>query len=366
MKAIGVFPKAREVRIVDHPEPVLSGPDDVRLRILEVGVCGTDREICEFQFGEAPAGSDYLVLGHEALAEVVETGPAVTRVRRGDLVVPMVRLPCPRTSCPACRVGRQDFCATDEFLEHGIRRAHGFMTAQVVEREAYLVPLPRRLEAVGVLIEPLTIAEKALLQVEAVQRRLPWERPTPMGLGQSAVVLGAGPVGLLGAMALVARGYRTSVLARSPEDTPQAGLAKAIGAVYVSTGGLSTAQVAERIGPIDLVYEAAGAVQASFDLLAHLATNGVFVFTGVPGLHAPLTVDAERIMRNMVLQNQVAMGTVNAGRDAFETAVQDLGVFEQRWPGVLRGLVTGRYGIQDYRELLLKKPPGIKNVFSFR
>ncbi|HYE98404.1 MAG TPA: alcohol dehydrogenase catalytic domain-containing protein, partial [Planctomycetota bacterium] len=288
MKAIGVFPGARQVRIVDHPEPAITSPDEVRLRILEVGVCGTDREICEFQFGEAPAGSDYLVLGHEALAEVVEVGASVTRVKRGDLVVPMVRLPCARTSCSACRVGRQDFCLTDEFLEHGIRRAHGFMTAQVVERERYVVPLPKRLEDVGVLIEPLTIAQKALLQVQDVQRRLPWEHAAPMGRGQNAVVLGAGPVGLLGAMALILRGYRTSVLARSPEDAPQAVLAKALGAQYLSTRGLGYDEVAKKIGPIDLVYEAAGAVQSSFDLLAHLGTNGIFVFTGVPGLHAPM------------------------------------------------------------------------------
>src|SRR6185295_2781712 len=135
MKAVGVSIAKREVRLIDHPEPKLVRPDDVKIRIREVGVCGTDREICEFKFGEPPAGSQHLVLGHEAVGEVVEAGNAVKDLRPGMLVVPMVRLPCEIPACAACRADRQDYCSTDTFEEHGIRRSHGFMTEQVVERE---------------------------------------------------------------------------------------------------------------------------------------------------------------------------------------------------------------------------------------
>src|SRR5262245_48866997 len=115
MRAVAVHPKTRSVHLVDHPEPRIERPTDVKVRILEVGVCGTDREICAFEYGTPPAGSDYLVIGHESLGEVVEVGTKVTRVKKGDLVVPMVRRPCTIDTCRACRSERQDFCYTGEF-----------------------------------------------------------------------------------------------------------------------------------------------------------------------------------------------------------------------------------------------------------
>jgi threonine dehydrogenase-like Zn-dependent dehydrogenase len=356
MKAVGVFPGERAVRIVEHPEPAIAAPDEALVRVLEVGACGTDREICDFQFGEPPAGAPYLVLGHEGLGEVVQVGKGVRSLKPGDLVVPMVRLPCDVPSCGPCRRERQDFCLTDTFPEHGIRRAHGFMTEAVVDREKYLVPVPRALRDVAVLVEPLTIAEKAIFQVVDVQKRLPAEP------GRKAVVLGAGPVGLLGAMALIVRGYETFVFARSPGDTPNARLAASIGATYVSGSQTDFDGLARRLGSIDLIYEAAGAVKPAFELLEHLGTNGICVLTGVPSL-SPVSAEVQRVMRNMVLKNQAVIGTVNAGRDAFEAAIRDLGVFQARWPDALLGLITGRFRLDDFRGLLLDKPAGIKSIF---
>lgn len=358
MKAVGVFPGSREVRLVDHPEPRLEAADQVKVRVLEVGACGTDREICAFQFGESPAGAPYLVLGHEGLGEVLETGKGVSRLRPGDLVVPMVRLPCDVPGCRPCRRERQDFCLTDTFPERGIRRAHGFMTERFVDFETFLVPVPRVLRDVAVLVEPLTIAEKALFQIAEVQRRLPYEA------GRTAVVLGAGPVGLLGAMAFVSRGYETFVFARSPGDTPNARLTASIGATYVSGSTTDFATLARRVGNIDLIYEAAGAVRPAFELLEQLGTNGVCVLTGVPALEPAVGVNVERLMRNVVLKNQAVVGTVNAGRDAFEAAIRDLEVFLKRWPEPLRGLVTGRFRLEEFRRLLLDKPAGIKSIFT--
>lgn len=356
MKAVGVFPGERALRIVDHPEPDIAAPDEALVRVLEVGVCGTDREICDFQFGEPPAASPYLVLGHEGLGEVVKVGKGVRGLKPGDLVVPMVRLPCDVPGCGPCRRERQDFCLTDTFPEHGIRRAHGFMTEAVVDLEKYLVPVPRALRDVAVLVEPLTIAEKALFQVVDVQKRLPAEP------GKKAVVLGAGPVGLLGAMALIARGYEAFVFARSPGTTPNARLAASIGATYVSGSETTFDALARRLGNIDLIYEAAGAVKPAFELLKHLGTNGICVLTGVPAL-SPVSSEVQDIMRNVVLKNQAVIGTVNAGRDAFEAAIRDLEVFLKRWPDALRGLISGRFRLDDFRRLLLDKPAGIKSIF---
>jgi threonine dehydrogenase-like Zn-dependent dehydrogenase len=368
MKAIAVHPKSRTLGLVDHVEPVLRDDHDVALRILDVGVCGTDREICAFEYGLPPAGSDFLVIGHESLGEVTEVGAAVTRVRPGDLVVPMVRRPCAVESCQACRADRQDFCYTGLFTERGIGGAHGFMTERVVDHEKYMNVVPRELRDVAVLTEPLTIAEKALAQIEDVQLRLPWAceiRPgKAAGHCHTAVVLGAGPVGLLGAMALAASGFAAFVYSREPAPNPKSELVESFGATYVSSEMTSPERLAAQVGNIDVVYEAAGASSVAFELMRVLGTNGVFVFTGVPGRKAPISLDADLLMKRLVLNNQVVFGTVNANRDAFEAAIEHLAEFRQRWPEALRALITGRFPIERHAELLCGASQGIKNVIA--
>jgi threonine dehydrogenase-like Zn-dependent dehydrogenase len=369
MKAITVTPRSRSVQLIDHAEPSIGGPTDVKLRILEVGVCGTDREICAFEYGTPPAGSDYLVIGHESLGEVVEVGPRVSRVRVGDLVVPMVRRPCAHESCLSCRAERQDFCYTGDFRERGIKERHGFMTEYVVDDERYMNVVPRELRHAAVLVEPLTIAEKALAQVWQVQQRLPWACPVVPGRAggncHRAVVLGAGPVGLLGAMALAAADFETWVYSREAAPNPKSELVESIGAHYVSTADHSIDDLAEAVGNIDVVYEATGASKVAFEMMHALGANAIFVFTGVPGRKAPIEIDSDTIMRNLVLKNQVVFGTVNADRAAFESAIRDLGVFAKRWPRALGGLITRRAPIDEYAGLLTGQGFGIKNVIAF-
>lgn len=240
------------------------------------------------------------------------------------------------------------------------------MTELAVEDQRFLHRLPGRLRDVGVLIEPLTIAEKALIQLGAVQYRMPWTgRSAPDGNGQRAVVLGAGPVGLLGALALLARGFDTWVYSREPPAGAKARWVESVAAHYVSSAVTPPAALAEHLGNIDLVYEATGAASVSFEVLKALGVNGVFVFTGVPGRRWPIEVDAGVIMRNLVLDNQLVFGTVNAGPDAFEAAIDDLGTFDQRWPAPLRSLITGRHPPEDVEGLLLGPRRGIKQVVAF-
>src|SRR5262249_54860383 len=170
MRAVCVFPTTQTIKVIqDHPEPKLERESDVLLQMLEIGVCGTDREICRFDYGTPPVDSPYLVIGHESLAKVVRTGSAVKGLKEGDLVVTMVRRPCPHAYCRSCRAGRQDFCYTGDFTERGIKRRHGFMTEYVVDEAQYMHVVPADLREIGVLVEPLTIAEKALIQVWDVQ-----------------------------------------------------------------------------------------------------------------------------------------------------------------------------------------------------
>lgn len=366
MRAVAVVPGQREVHLVQHARPQITAPNQLRIRSLEVGICGTDREICAFVYGSPPDGCDYLVLGHESLGQVVEAGSAVSGFKPGDLVVPSVRRPCPHSHCGSCRDDKQDFCFTGDFTERGIKMTHGFMTEQYVEEEKYLAYVPPEIRDVAVLVEPLTVAEKGLAQMWQVQRRLPWvDTGLPeerRGAGKTAVVLGAGPIGILGAMALVARGFKTYVYSRSKAPNPKSELVESFGVQYISAEEVSTDQLADHVGNIDLVYEAVGKAKVSYDVLRVLGLNGVFVFTGIPAPRPAIGIDADIIMRNLVLKNQAVVGTVNADADAFAGAIRDLGVFLKRWPGALKSIITGRHKLDSYRELLLGKVNGIKNV----
>jgi glucose 1-dehydrogenase len=358
MKAVAVFPAKHEVHIIDHPEPALTSPTQAKMRVLDVGICGTDREIVSFEYGTPPAGFEYLVIGHESLSEVVEVGPRTSKVKLGDLVVMTVRRPCGNPTCAACREGRQDYCFTGDYTERGIKQLHGYMTEFVVEEERYLSVVPRALRDVAVLVEPLTIAEKSLEQLSFVQKRLPW------GERHRAVVLGAGPVGLLGAMALRIAGFEVSVYSRSHGHSDKNEIVNAIGAQYIAAEDHSVDEMAKIAGPIDVVYEAVGASSLAFDVIAHLGPNGVFIFTGVPGRKGPIEVDTDFIMKDVVLNNQVILGSVNAPPHCFASAISHLGSAMERWPDAVQKLITGRYPIAQALQPLTTDVGGIKNVVA--
>jgi threonine dehydrogenase-like Zn-dependent dehydrogenase len=356
MRALAVFPKTKQVRVIETPHPRPVTGNEVLLRILEVGICGTDREIGAFHYGEPPAGSDHLILGHEALAEVVETGPEVTAVRVGDLVVPTVRRPCPHRQCTPCRAHRQDFCVTGDFVERGIKEAHGFLQEYVVEEDEYLVRAHRKLADVAVLTEPLSIAAKAAEQGAAIQQRLPWERPRVRGL-----VLGAGPVGLLGALSMVVGGFDTFVYSREPTTGERAKIASNLGATYVSGSEVPLEKFAEKVGAMDVIYEAVGISSVGFDALGALGPNGLLVFTGVPAPGKPRPVDTDTLMRDLVLKNQLLFGTVNAARSAYETALHELEQGMFLFPEAVRSLITHRVPIEEAPALITGRG-GIKQV----
>jgi threonine dehydrogenase-like Zn-dependent dehydrogenase len=171
-------------------------------------------------------------------------------------------------------------------------------------------------------------------------------------------------VGLLGAMALVNYDFDTYVYSREPSPNPKSQMLESIGAHYISSEKISPAMLPEQIGNIDLVYEATGASSLSFEMMKYLGANGIFIFTGVPGRKAPIQVDTDLIMRNLVLKNQVVFGTVNAARETFEAAIRDVGIFLKRWPDAIRSFITGRFSMEAYADLLLGRSTGIKNVIQ--
>jgi glucose 1-dehydrogenase len=366
MKALAAFRDDRAVRVIDHPEPVLGTPAGVLVRTLEVGVCGTDGELCAFHFGFPPAGERHLILGHEALGEVMAVGADVRGLTAGDLVVPSVRRPCPRPNCAACRSASQDFCETGEYTERGIFGAHGFLVERFVEEEAFLHRVPPELRDVAVLTEPLTIAEKGLRQYVAIQRRLPWlaEADEATLLARKrAVVLGAGPVGILAAMLLRHRGCSVCVYSRETVSSARAALLREIGAAYLSATELDVTGLAAEMGGIELVYEAAGAPALTLTVLETLAPNGVFILTGATGGLGRVDFGADALLHRMVGRNLVLAGTVNASHADFVNAVASLAAFDRTWPGAVRGIITGRHPLEAFPDRALNRT-GIKEIID--
>lgn len=371
MKAVANFPDSGKIRVIDTPEPMLQKDDDVLVKTLAIGLCGTDREIASQAYGKPPAGCDHLIIGHECLGEVVEVGTGVKSLKPGQLVVPRVRRPCPVPTCTPCRDGRPDFCLTGEFTERGIDRAPGFMCEQFVDTEQYFHPVPDEARDFAVLTEPLTIAMKSIIQTQGVQQRLPYIDKEKLKngdfSGMTAVVLGAGPVGLLGALSLIDAGARVFMYSREEEPTASSELLESCGGEYVSSQVVSAEQFAEMTGPVNLMYEATGASQFAFEMATLLGRNGIYILTGVPGRKGPVPISVDTLMRDMVLKNQIILGTVNAGPPAFECAVATLGKINRRWPGIPARLITEKIAPDDVAEALTspKSAGTIKQIVQF-
>ena len=348
MKAIAVIPGTNIVRLVERPEPFIAGPDEIKLRVLRVGICGTDREEAAGGRAKAPPFYDDLVLGHEMFGQVADVGRAVTMVRPGDYAVFTVRRGCGR--CGSCAVNRSDMCQTGLYSERGIWALDGYQTEYVVDHEQYLVRVTPELKEVGVLVEPFSIAEKAISEAVHLQfTRLP---DSAMSLDwlcrKRCLVAGLGPIGLLAALSLRLRGGEVWGLDVVDAGTPRPQWLGLIGGHYLDGRQLTPDHCIDQIGTFDLIFEAAGIASLQFDLFDVLAINGVYAVTGIPAGERPLTLAGAELMRRLVLRNQVIVGSVNASRDHFQLAVNDLVQAEARWPTSVEGLITHRHSYDDF------------------
>ena len=358
MRAVAVRPgEAGSIHTRDVPRPSIADVADARgalVEVVRVGLCGTDREIGDGVFGTAPAGNDYLVIGHECLGRVIEVGPgARDTLAIGNLVVPTVRRP---GNSPWDRIGMYDF-TTDPPIECGINGRHGFLTEAFVEDAAFLVPIPQALEAVGVLLEPMSVAEKGIAGADEVQRRLRIWQPS------RAAVTGAGTIGLLVTLILRLRGVEVTVLSRRRAPYANSDLVGRIGATYLCTEETNLGAAAQEHGPFDLVFEASGFSPFVFDAAAVLATNGVLVLSGVTAGERTVEVDANGFNQGLVLGNKVVLGTVNASHDDFVRGAADMLRAEESYPGWLQGLLTTPVrGLDDSAAVLaaLDDPVAIK------
>jgi threonine dehydrogenase-like Zn-dependent dehydrogenase len=316
----------------------------VRVKVLRVGVDGTDKEINAAEYGAAPDGYDFLTIGHESFGRVIELGPHVKGLAVGDYVVATVRRP---GSSLYDQIGTYDMTTDTTYFERGINLRHGYLTEYYVDDPEYIVKVPATLKDVGVLLEPLSVVEKGIEQAYEIQRRLKVWRPI------KAAVVGVGPLGLLATLALRLRRLDVTALARREPPTLNSQLAEAIGARYISTQQLSLLQAAEEYGPFDIIFEATGVSSVVFEGMEALGRNGVLVLTGISGGNRTVEVPGDRILLGFVLGNKVAVGSVNANRAYFERGVLDMALAQQHYPGWLKRLLTHLVkGLENYAEMM--------------
>jgi threonine dehydrogenase-like Zn-dependent dehydrogenase len=352
MKAVVLTPGTTKIRLVDVPEPRLGTPEEIKVRVLRVGICGTDRE--EALGGRAMAsksGGD-LVIGHEMLGKVTETGSAVTRVKPGDLAVLTVRRGC--GDCLPCKLNRSDMCLTGRYRERGIWGMDGYQAEHAVDSEQYVVRVPDELESIGVLTEPLSVAEKAIDEAVRLQAaRLPAAAGSPEWLrGRRCLVAGLGPIGLLAALALALRGAVVFGIDIVDAESARPRWLQRIGGTYVDARTVPPDMVESALGDMELVFEATGVASLEFNLLDSLGVNGVYVLTGIPGGSRPLQVQGAELIRRLVLDNQVMVGSVNASQAHFQLAVDDLLRARYLWGDHVDRLVSHRLPFQEFQQAL--------------
>ena len=348
MKAVAVIPgKTDSVHLTQLPRPRIGDVPrgrGVLVKVLRVGVDGTDREINAAEYGAAPDGYGFLVIGHEGFGQVIEVGPEVTELAAGDYVVATVRRP---GSTLYDAIGTSDMTTDDTYYERGINLRHGYLTEYYVDDAEFVVKVAPGLKEVAVLLEPLTVVEKGIAQAYEIQRRLRVWKP------RRAAVVGAGTIGLLAALALRLRGLDVTVFALTRKPYLNADLIEAIGARYLSTLDVPLEQAAPEYGPFDIIFEATGFAPIVFEAMQALGKNGVLVLSSVTGADHRIEVPADRINLGFVLGNKVMVGTVNANREYFEIGVTDMAHAEAQFPGWLSRLLTHPVnGLDSYRELM--------------
>jgi len=347
MRAVTVVPGQQgTVALADVPEPP-PGDGPVLVQTRAIGICGTDLEIINGDYGWAPPGEERLIIGHESLGRVAEAAPG-TGFAAGDLVVGIVRRPDP-VPCLACAAGDWDMCTNGRYTERGIKARHGYACERYRIHPEYLVAVDPALGLLGVLLEPATVVAKAWDHVERIGARAVWGP-------RKVLVTGAGPIGLLAALLSIQRGYDTCVVDLVTEGR-KPDMVRRLGASYFHAGDLG-----EAAAEADIIIECTGFVQTLLEAGPQHVRQRIMCLTGVSSAGTESTVDPGLLNRNMVLQNSVLFGSVNANRHHYELAAQALAQADPRW---LADLITRQVPIGQWADAYTRRPDDIKTVLEF-
>lgn len=356
MKAVAVRPgHEHSVHLRDIPEPALGDqphahvcaiPEGraVKIKMIQVGVDATDREINEALYGKPAPGLDYLVIGHESFGQVVEVGEKVTEFTPGDYVTCTVRRP---GGSLFDKIGRNDITSEETYYERGINLCNGYLTEFVIEDAEYVVRVPVNLKHLGVLAEPASICAKALEQSYLAQQRLQVWQP------KVAYVMGAGQIGLLATMMLRLKGLQVYTIATKPGPHLKQEIVEAYGANYISSRQTSIDDLLIKTGKPDIIFEATGHPGVCFDSMKYLGLNGALIWTSITGGSHDVKVDGAKINLEWVLGNKLLVASVNGNRGHFELGLQALSHGELTFPGVTERILTHPiHGLEGYAEMM--------------
>lgn len=335
------------VAMAEVPTPRLQEADDVIIRVLCVGLDGTDREIIVDNYAVFPDGKADMVIGHELLGFVAEAGQQ-SGLSPGDLVTALVRRPCGDEDCINCRQGHQDYCQTGNFIERGIKGADGYLSEYVLEKAEYIVGVPTECLLYGVLVEPQSIVEKVWNQTQIIQQRMVWQPRT-------VLITGSGPLGILAALTCRILGLDTHVWSKSDTNSLNASIIRDIGAHYRQAedsaegpyfSGL-TEYVKQSGQGFDMIWECSGHAPLGYEAIPLLNSNGILALLGVTPGDGCLNLPSDRMYFEMMHKNKCVIGSVNASRHDFETAISRLRNIESKHPGILEQLQTNRLSIDE-------------------
>ncbi len=356
MKAVAAVPKEKDsARIIDVEVPAIHEYEAL-VKVNLVGLDGTDKDIFNGIYGEALKGEKLLILGHEALGTVIDIGKGVKSLKPGDMVVATVRRP---DSCVNCQNGEPDMCIEGNYTERGIKGRNGYLSEYYAEDEKFLVKIPVELGDLAVLLEPTSVAEKAIRMAFDVQKRLLWVPTT-------ALVTGTGSLGLLTAMLLRLRNLEVISVDRSDVEYKKKILSE-LGITHFNTNVVNLHDIPQKVGKqLDLIIEETGSSDVALHAMMVIGTNGVVVLTSITGGDRKMEICSDCFNQGLVLGNKCIVGTVNSNRMDFEQGIDDLLEIERRWPGLLGELITARYSLEEFEEALSSMGNNIKVVIDLK
>jgi threonine dehydrogenase-like Zn-dependent dehydrogenase len=359
MLAVGMIRGKKGIFDFEISKPGITRPDEVLVRVKEVGLDGTDFNIARYNLQDIADGRDEMVMGHEMSGVVDEVGSAVKSLSPGDPVVVTVRRG--DGICQPCLHNQSDMCLTGLFTEHGIHKLDGFLTQYTVTQEQYVVKVPRKLAKLAVLAEPMSIAEKGVEQIKHIQSRIHWYcghsehswDSEQWGGCKVALVVGAGPLGLLATALLRLAGVTTYTSDLLPESHPRIKLLVNTQTHYINARDKAPKDLVKlccTAGNLDIIFEAAGAAATAVALIPYMSRSSIYVMTGIPREELRMELDAAQLVHHIVSYNQVVVGSVNSNRRHFETALKHMPVINERFDGLLDKMITHRFPLSDYKK----------------
>jgi len=375
MLAVGMIRDKKGVHAFKLPKPEIKQPDEVLVRVREVGLDGTDFNMVKHDLQDIAEGHNEIVMGHEMVGVVEKVGGKVKSLVPGDVVVMTVRRGC--GICQPCRHNQSDMCMTGLYTERGIHKRNGFLTEFVVDQEQYIVKVPDTSARLAVFTEPVSIVEKGVEQIRIIQSRLPWTCIHPehtflsenWGGCKTALVVGAGPLGLLATALLRLAQVSTYVTDILPDDNYKVHLVRHMEANYVDARNKTPEEIVQLCchptGNLDIIFEAAGAAKTAIELINYMSRSSIYVMTGIPREGDQIQVDAAQLVRQIVRYNQVIVGSVNSNRRHFEMALRNIPAINSRFGKMLEEMITHRYNLDNYQDAFaLGDPKHIKTVIE--